>query len=335
MLNSLLSILLLGLTFIHLGNVNAQKNNQLIDNLNYKIDSLTKLIQSNYAYFIETTSMQSETNEELQRNLNQLKLDKDNLLLELKLIKEKAEPLLSLEGLEYYFVYQKKNRPVVVIGSQHWMLENLHVTTFQNGDSIPFINSKKDWEIATENKQPAWCYYDDDSVYNDKFGILYNWYAVNDPRGLAPKGWKIASEKDFSVLNEYLGNDSGKKMKYSDYWLPFGCVICNQKKEGISKCKACKGKKYLSSQPFTGVGNNHSGFRAMPGGSRFSTGEFDAWSKESQLGRFGFWWCSNSQNEKLANYVELKNTSDMFDLYGTKDKGTGMSVRCILIDKKP
>jgi uncharacterized protein (TIGR02145 family) len=74
----------------------------------------------------------------------------------------------------------------VVIGNQTWMAKNLNVSTFRNGDLIPEAKTLSDWHYAKLNKQPAWCYYDNDPGNGEIYGKLYNWYAVNDSRGLAP-----------------------------------------------------------------------------------------------------------------------------------------------------
>lgn len=74
----------------------------------------------------------------------------------------------------------------VTIGTQVWRTKNLDVATFRNGDSIPQAKTNEEWEKAAENQQPAWCYYNNDPANGAKYGKLYNWYAVNDSRGLAP-----------------------------------------------------------------------------------------------------------------------------------------------------
>lgn len=83
---------------------------------------------------------------------------------------------------------------VVKIGDQIWMPENLNVDTFRNGDSIHHMQTKEEWDDAAHNEVPAWCYYDFDPSNGEKYGKLYNWHAVNDPRGLAPDGWRVPAE---------------------------------------------------------------------------------------------------------------------------------------------
>ena len=90
------------------------------------------------------------------------------------------------------------------IGNQTWMAENLRVKTFRNGDKILHAKTKEEWVKAGENKTPAWCFYENKQGKEIKYGILYNWYAVNDERGLAPEGWKVPSENDWEKLDKYL-----------------------------------------------------------------------------------------------------------------------------------
>jgi len=71
----------------------------------------------------------------------------------------------------------------VTIGNQVWMTKNLNVDKFRNGDPIPHARTDEEWKKAGENEEPAWCYYESDTRNGEKFGKLYNWYAVNDKRG--------------------------------------------------------------------------------------------------------------------------------------------------------
>jgi hypothetical protein len=93
----------------------------------------------------------------------------------------------------------------VTIGSQVWMTKNLDVATFRNGDPIPQAKTYEEWEKAGENKQPAWCYYDNDPANGAKYGKLYNWYTVADPRNVCPVGWHVPTDAEWTVLTDYLG----------------------------------------------------------------------------------------------------------------------------------
>lgn len=102
----------------------------------------------------------------------------------------------------------------IQFGNQIWMDRHLSVKTFRNGDSIPEARSKEEWEKAGREKNPAWCYYENDTSIGKEYGVMYNWYAVNDPRGLAPYGWHVPTNEDWITLENYLGiSDAGSKMK--------------------------------------------------------------------------------------------------------------------------
>ena len=93
----------------------------------------------------------------------------------------------------------------VTIGTQVWMTKNLDASTFRNGDSILQAKSEEEWKKAGENKQPAWCYHNNDPSSSAIYGKLYNWYAVNDPRGLAPAGWHVPSSEEWETLIDVIG----------------------------------------------------------------------------------------------------------------------------------
>lgn len=182
----------------------------------------------------------------------------------------------------------------ILIGQQVWMVENLSVDRFRNGDLIMRAKTLVEWKLAIKDKRPAWCYYNDDE---DKYrkGKLYNWYAVNDPRKLAPSGWHIPNREEFTALIDTLGGDSiaGKKMKSKKGW----------------------------DEP--GNGTNESGFSALAGGFRHVDGDFadgGSWA--------GNWWTSTEVDSSDAILVNLNYRSDgaMITQF---EKGSGFSVRCI------
>ena len=90
----------------------------------------------------------------------------------------------------------------VKICSQKWMQKNLDVSRYRNGDPIPQVNNLAEWEGLTTG---AWCYYNFDPKNGKIYGKLYNWYAVNDPRGLAPKGWHVPTGDELFSLIDCLG----------------------------------------------------------------------------------------------------------------------------------
>ncbi|HOZ30726.1 MAG TPA: fibrobacter succinogenes major paralogous domain-containing protein [Bacteroidales bacterium] len=96
----------------------------------------------------------------------------------------------------------------IEIGEQEWMLYNISTDTFNNGDIILEAKTEAEWIKAKNNQTAVWCYYENKSKNGDKYGKLYNWYAVTDDRGIAPKDWHIPTEKDIKKLLDYLGNDN-------------------------------------------------------------------------------------------------------------------------------
>jgi len=182
----------------------------------------------------------------------------------------------------------------VTIGNQVWMAENLNVDKFRNGDPIPEAKTESEWQLAGENKQPAWGYYNNDPANGDKLRKLYNWYAVNDPRGLAPNGWKVPSDTEWTVLTDYLGGEAaaGTKMKSTSGWEE------------------------------AGNGTNESGFSALRGGFRDSGGKFN-W-----VNSHGGWWSSTEKDTDDALHRHM-NSSDGVVYGGGFNKKNGLSVRCI------
>lgn len=183
----------------------------------------------------------------------------------------------------------------VTIDKQVWMSENLNVEKFRNGDRIPESKSDEEWQKAGINREPTWCYYNNNPENGERYGKLYNWFAVNDPRGLAPEGWKIPSDEDWTRLTDFLGgeDDAGTKMKSISGWEDDG-----------------------------EEGTNESGFSGLPGGGRYNYGTF------GDIGEFGVWWSSTEKDTNVA-WTRNLNNSDGFVSRGFSDKRISLSVRCL------
>lgn len=95
----------------------------------------------------------------------------------------------------------------IKIGNQIWMAQNLNVSKFSNGDLIPEAKTIEEWNNASKSEQAAWCYYENDSIIGAKYGKLYNYYAINDSRGLAPDGWNIPNSAQWTELINSLGGE--------------------------------------------------------------------------------------------------------------------------------
>jgi uncharacterized protein (TIGR02145 family) len=194
------------------------------------------------------------------------------------------------------------NLPSVTIGSQIWSSRNLDVATYRNGDPIPQVTDSTQWPSLTTG---AWCWYNNDSAsYAATYGRLYNWYAVNDPRGLAPQGWHVPTNSEWDIMTKYLdptvdttalgytGTDVGTKMKNTTGW-----------NNG-------------------GNGTNSSSFEGLPGGNRDLTGEF------GNVGDYGIWWSASEYTTTFAWARFLTYTNSDVYRYHFK-KPYGFSVRVI------
>jgi len=95
-----------------------------------------------------------------------------------------------------------------------WMDKNLDVDHYRNGDSIPEVRDSLVWANL---KTGAWCYFRNDSTNGMKYGKLYNWYAISDPRGLAPEGWHIPSLAEIRNFASCLGSLDTARSKLKDY----------------------------------------------------------------------------------------------------------------------
>lgn len=180
----------------------------------------------------------------------------------------------------------------VTVGSQVWMTKNLDVTTYRNGDPIPQVTDLSQWENLTTG---AWCYYENDPVNGAVYGKLYNWYAVNDPRGLAPAGWHVPSEAEWATLETFLGGESvaGGKMKSTTGW-------------DSPNMEA----------------TNSSGWTGLPGGKLYPNGPF------TTVGYRGYWWSSTEYSTGDA-WVHYLFNDDAYLQKNNSGKAYGYSVRCI------
>jgi uncharacterized protein (TIGR02145 family) len=196
--------------------------------------------------------------------------------------------LLSSCGSEY---------KEVKIGNQVWMTENLNVDKFRNGDPIPEAKTAVEWEKLGKEGKPAWCYYDNDISNGEKYGKLYNWFAVNDLRGLAPEGWRIPNDSDWLKLSNFLGGEmvSGTKMKSIEHWFE------------------------------NGNGTNLYGFNALPGGFRNIAGTFFDIGKNISFGS-----ATEKSNEE-SYYVFLEYSGGFLHIGSSiySPKSCGNYIRCV------
>ena len=196
----------------------------------------------------------------------------------------------------------------VVIGDQVWMAENLKVTHYRDGDPISKDVSKYFWMYTSNG---SYCNYDNNEDKADSYGALYNWFAIEDSRNIAPEGWHVATDEEWKQLEVFLGMDVeeanesegigrgsniGAKLKTTNIW--------SKDDDGLQN------------------GTNESGFSALPAGYRTSQGDF---LFEGFTGNF---WTASENGKKYAWDRSLTNWYTTINR-NYADKESGMSVRCV------
>jgi uncharacterized protein (TIGR02145 family) len=181
----------------------------------------------------------------------------------------------------------------VTICKQQWMEQNLDVTTYRDGTVIPYVDNATAWNGLTTG---AWCYYNNDPANGAIYGKLYNWYAVNDSRGLAPQGWHIPTDAEWTTLGNLLGGNSaaGGKMKTT----------------GTTRWTT----------PNTSA-TNESGYAGLPGGLRDYNGSF------SNVGDDGYWWSATVKSADAWCRNLYYTDGNLYRIYHSMK--SGFSVRCL------
>jgi uncharacterized protein (TIGR02145 family) len=181
----------------------------------------------------------------------------------------------------------------VKIGTQTWMVENLKTSKYNDGTSIPTGLTNTEWTTTTT---PAYCIYENNDLYNNTYGKLYNWHAVNTGK-LAPKGWHVPTNAELSTLRDYLGGFSaagGKMKSTSTLWATPNSLA-----------------------------DNSSGFTSLPEGERDnSDGVF------YNVGNYARYWSSTAYASNSAYGYSLAYYNG--DLYSRDySNNLGFAVRCI------
>lgn len=192
----------------------------------------------------------------------------------------------------------------IKIGTQIWMVENLKTSKYRNGDLITIVTDEIEWRtISTE----ACCTYNNNVALGNKYGKLYNWYAVNDSRIIAPLGWHIPTVTEWSTLEKYITANLGTS-------------------GSVAKALASK-TDWASASEKNAIGNdlsinNSSGFTALPGGLRSNDGKF------RNIGVSSFWWHSTEYNASSGWSLWLGNDASNMD-NSDAPKEDGFYIRCV------
>lgn len=181
----------------------------------------------------------------------------------------------------------------VKIGNQHWLVENLKVTHYRNGDPVPQVTNDTTWLNLTTG---AYCWFLNDTSYKTPYGALYNWFTTVDERNISPLGCHVPTREEWDVLNDYLGGVevAGGKMKETGttHWWP----------------------------PNSGA-TNSSGFTGLPGGVRVQDGFLsDRWN--------GNFWSSTYNGGEIAHARGLSYRDEIL-YYADAPDVYGFSIRCL------
>ncbi len=245
--------------------------------------------QQNFPTNIGTFNISESDHTVLKQNINYFKFEmnkRENLNEQYLQITqtntfETDNTVTDIDGNKYH---------TVTIGFQTWLRENLRTSRYRNGDTIPEIAYHFDWGCATNG---AWCWFDNNHTYDTSYGKLYNWYAVDDSRGLCPTGWHVSSDIEWQVLEFLLSVVQGYKLKEfgTKHWEDYG-------------------------------GDNESGFTGRPGGQRLTNGGYLLIRQQAN------WWTSSWLGPNVSIYRRLEDGSDT-STSNYEDHKNAFSVRCV------
>jgi uncharacterized protein (TIGR02145 family) len=213
------------------------------------------------------------------------------------ILNQSEAPVTDIDGN----IYQ-----TVRIGSQVWMKENLKVSKYRNGNSIPTGLTDSQWSSTTSG---SYAIYNNEQINNSIYGKLYNWYAIADPRGLCPTGWHVPTDTEWYNLENYL--DPAVNDPYATGW------------RGTNVGGMLKAVSSFWINPNLGA-TNSSGFAALPGGSREFGGAFVT------LGFGGCWWSiSEAVSDQNLIIPRFLGFDVPFSNRFTTSKRGGFSLRCL------
>lgn len=294
-------IIIFGFTFIQT-EVFSQSKKKQIEVLNYRVDSVKLLIQNQRliknSEILSLRNINSTIQKKIDSLINESKTIENRLISERK---DKQNKELEIRKIKN--VIDKQNDSIrkclnlITIGKQIWCTKDLDVSTFSNGDVIPEAKSDKEWSTAGKKQKPAWCYVEEDGI---KYCKLYNGWAVNDPRGLAPLGYKIAKSEDWSKIRD---------------------LTC-QNNESEYNCDQLRSRSGWEAS--NANGSDLLNLELKPSSGRSCSGYFGG------VGWFGYWYSSDGYE-----MISFDNHDRFWDSFGDSNCNSsfGFPVRCIKINE--
>ena len=196
----------------------------------------------------------------------------------------------------------------VQIGTQTWLAENLKVTKYNDGTTIPFVTDANVWKFLSTGAQ---CIYNNDANEVSTYGRLYNWYTVSTGK-LCPTGWHVSSNEEWITLKTYL--------------ITNGYSFDGNNTVGIISKAIASTTNWETSSTIGDIGNNpsqnnKSGFNAPPGGLRGLDGSYYGINSD------GYWWSSTVDSHMTPYFWHLSNNNPLIDYDNAPV--SGFSVRCL------
>jgi uncharacterized protein (TIGR02145 family) len=270
-------------------------------NKTYKLSDIKNIgvMKADSSFIMKIFYQKSKTASYLTASVTSLKIEDNLSNLSVYTIGDPGKYKLS--EIDSIVLYPVANFKPVIICEHIFMSKNMDVDHYSNGDEIPQVWNRFAWDSLNKAKTGAWCYYNNDPELGKIYGKLYNWYAVNDSRGLCPKGWHVSDDTEWAEMLECLGGAyiAGKKLKATgtDYW---------------DYCE-------------TAIATNESGFTALPGGWRQASGGFS----NTRTGLYAVFWSSTSHSDLNAYYYMMSYEEHQVRKLN-QDKRMGASVRCVM-----
>ena len=248
----------------------------------------------------------------------------------LSAISANAQYLTDIDGNQY---------KTIVIGEQTWMAENLKVTKYNDGTSVPLVTENAEWGNLTSH---GYCYFNNSPErYGNTYGALYNWYVVESEK-ICPKGWHVPSSDEWSVLYNHYGGRfvAGSMLKEAgnfhwtknpndldEYEYGYEYDYYNEEFDEYIGNERFTDPSLIEEPAINEDSNVDLSFNALPGALRFPNGNF---IKEyySQIGFYGYWWSYTSISETYAKAISLSYL-DAIVHNKNENKKAGYSIRCI------